>query len=426
MMLSMICGGRELPFEVSDRNVLWELRPNDLPPVEDDVAAIGEALDNPIGSPRLDELVGGGMRVVILADDFTRPTPRKRLLPVMLDQLNGAGVPDQDISIIIAVGAHRYMSDREIRESFGEEVVSRVEVINHRWMDPEELVDLGTTRNGTPVTINRRAYEADLLIGLGSIVPHCFAGFSGGAKIVQPGISGSVTTAATHFLICQEEDQVLRFAGTMRNRVMEEMREVARRAGLRFIVNVVFNSRKELVKVVAGDPVKAHEAGMEVSRRIFVREIPARADIVIADAHPAETDMWQATKPLSYARRTVKEGGTIIFVIAAPDGISPTHPFLEERGRMSFSEIREMMRRGEVEDRVAGSILMVIKKGTEGVNTITISDGLTEEMKDRMGMEHADSIQEALDRALRQHGKDATVGIIHHGGDVLAVLKEEE
>ncbi len=421
----MACGGELLTFEVPRENVIWELRPDDLPPVDDEDRAIKEALEHPIGITRLKELVAPGMKVAILSDDFTRPTPRRRLIPPILDELNSAGVADGDIRVIIALGAHRYMTEEEVRDCFGEEILSRVEVINHRWMDSDELIDLGETRNGTPIIINKGAYEADFLIGVGSIVPHTFAGFSGGAKIVQPGISGSSTTAATHFLLCKDDDRALEFAGTVGNPAMKEMREVAKRAGLKFIVNVVFNSKKELVKVVAGDVVKAHEAGIEVSGDIFIRDIETRADIVIVDAHPAEADMWQATKPLSYSRRAVKDGGTVIFVTAAPDGIAPTHPSLEERGRLCYSEIKRMMLEDEWEDRVAGSILLVIKKGTEGVDVRVVSQGLTKEMMERMSLLYAETIQEALDEAFSKHGRDATVGIINHGGDVLPVLREQ-
>lgn len=420
----MIYGSREIDVDIPDRSVLWELWPNDLPAVDDEEKAIRDAITNPIGSERLGRLVKPGMKAVIIADDMTRPTPKKRILPILLDELNKAGVPDNDITILIALGTHRYMTEDEILKAFGKDMISRVRILNHEWMDPANLVSLGKTENGTPITVNKVAYDADFLIGLGSIVPHCWAGFSGGAKIIQPGISGPDTTAATHHLIFDDDSRVLDFAGMARNKVMNEMRAVARQAGLDFIVNVVVNSRKEVVKVVAGDLEKAHDAGIEASRINFVREITEKADIVIEEAYPADFDMWQATKPLSYSKRAVKDGGTVIFLTAAPDGICANHPFLAEHGRCSYSELKDMMVCDEVDDRVAGSLLMLIKKGVEGVNVIAVSDGLTREMKGLMAMEHADSMEEALRMAFARHGKDATVGVVHHGGDVLPVYKK--
>jgi nickel-dependent lactate racemase len=424
MKVELICGSREIDVDIPDRSVLWELWPNDLPAVDDEEKAIRDAITNPIGSERLGRLVKPGMKAVIIADDMTRPTPKKRILPILLDELNKAGVPDNDITILIALGTHRYMTEDEILKAFGKDMISRVRILNHEWMDPANLVSLGKTENGTPITVNKVAYDADFLIGLGSIVPHCWAGFSGGAKIIQPGISGPDTTAATHHLIFDDDSRVLDFAGMARNKVMNEMRAVARQAGLDFIVNVVVNSRKEVVKVVAGDLEKAHDAGIEASRMNFVREITEKADIVIEEAYPADFDMWQATKPLSYSKRAVKDGGTVIFLTAAPDGICANHPFLAEHGRCSYSELKDMMVCDEVDDRVAGSLLMLIKKGVEGVNVIAVSDGLTREMKGLMAMEHADSMEEALRMAFARHGKDATVGVVHHGGDVLPVYKK--
>jgi|Deesub1362B_J571_1020462.scaffolds.fasta_scaffold00013_70 nickel-dependent lactate racemase len=423
MIVKMSYGKEEIPVELPDENVIWELYPNDLPPVEDEEKAIKDALENPIGTKRLRDLVRRGMKIVIIADDLTRPTPRKRIIPILLNELNEIGIPDEDITVLIALGTHRYMTEEEILENFGEEVVRRVRIINHEWKDEKNLIYLGETENGTPVTINRVAYEADFLIALGSIVPHCFAGFGGGAKMIQPGICGWDTTAATHLLLFEDDERVLEYSGTTKNKIMEEMRAVAKKAGLNFIVNVVFNSKKELVKVVAGDFVKAHDAGIEVSKEIFVREIEERADIVVADAHPTEIDLWQGGKPLTYARRAVKDGGTLIFLIPAPDGVSPTHPIVSEWAHLNYKEIKRRVREEEVEDKVGCSVLMLIKKATEGIDVIVVSDGLTKEIKEKFGFIHAENVEEALKIAFEKHGKNAKIGIIHHGGDVLPLYK---
>ena len=158
------------------------------------------ALERPIGSGPLREIVKGAGKVVIVADDNTRLTPTDRILPVLLDEMNAAGVKDSQITVIIALGTHRFMTPQEILEKFGAEVVRRVAVKNHDYKNPAGLVDLGTTPNGTHVTVNREAYEADFKIGVGSIVPHHIPGYAGGAKIVQPGICGERTTAETHLL----------------------------------------------------------------------------------------------------------------------------------------------------------------------------------------------------------------------------------
>jgi nickel-dependent lactate racemase len=419
MRLSVFCGDEEQQFDIRDGSLAWELEPKEVPAVPDEELAVREALDNPLGSERLGEMVRPGMEVVILVDDFTRPTPRRTILRLLLDELTGAGIREDDITVIVALGTHRYMTEEEMVECVGEENHSRVKVMNHRWMEEDQLVDLGTTESGTPIKVNKTAYDADFLVAVGSIVPH-FVGYSGGAKIVQPGISGAETTAATHFLVCKDDDRVLHYAGTTDNMIIDEMREVAMETGLRFIVNVVFNSSKEPVLVVAGDMIAAHNAGMAKAKEIFVKEIDERVDIVIIEARPADADMWQATKPFSYSRRTIPEGGTRIFVSAAPDGIG-NHPFIADEGTKRYEEIKEMMRCDLVDDKVAGSILMIIRKANQDVDTFMVSRGLTPEEKGLMGLRHAETVQEALDMALEKHGEGARIGIIHHGGDVLPV-----
>ena len=419
MRLSVFCGNEELQFEIPDGSLAWELWPEEVPAVEDEEKATLEALANPIGCGRLGEMVSPGMEVVILVDDFTRPTPRKTILSLLLDELKAAGIEEASITVIVALGTHRYMTEEEIIDCVGDDNYSRVKVINHEWMDEENLVDLGTTESGTPVKINKIAYEADFLVAVGSIVPH-FVGFSGGAKIIQPGISGADTTAGTHFLVCQEEDMTLHYAGTSKNKIIDEMREVARRSGLNFIVNVVFNTEKQPVQIVAGDMVEAHNAGMAKAGEIFIKEIDEKVDIVITEARPADADMWQSTKPFSYSRRTIPEGGTRIFISAAPDGIG-NHPFIADEGRASYHEIKQMFLCGQVEDRVAGTILMIIRKSNQDVDTYMVSNGLTPEEKASMGLFHAETVQEAVDKALEKHGPKARIGVIHHGGDVLPV-----
>jgi len=425
MRTRLIYGPREIHLDIPDRNVVWELWPNDLSAVKNEERATREAIANAIGTRSLSQLAKPKMKVVILADDLTRPTPKKLIVPILLNELNKAGVRDQDVTILIALGTHRYMTENEILTAFGEDIMSRVRVANHEWMEQANLVSLGRTENGTPITINKMAYDSDLLIGVGSIVPHSWAGFSGGAKIIQPGISGPDTTAATHHLIFDDDSEVLDFAGMVRNKVMTEMREVARKTGLDFIVNVVMNSKKEIVKIVAGDLEAAHDAGIEASRQMFVREIPCKADIVIEEAYPADFDMWQGTKPLSYSRRAVKDRGTVIFLTAARDGISASHPFLAEHGRRSYRQLKRMMMRDLVDDRVACSVLMLMKKSVEGVKMIVVSDGLTREMKSQMAMEHADTMEDALRMAIEKHGKKATIGVVHQGGDALPVYAKE-
>ncbi|MEM0240863.1 MAG: nickel-dependent lactate racemase [Candidatus Nezhaarchaeales archaeon] len=403
------------------RNIVYEVAPKDLPPI-DEVSATREALRRPIASKPLCEIAKPGMKAVIVVDDVTRATPRRKIVPVILDELNNAGIPDSDIRVVIALGTHRYLRPEEIVKCVGDEVLRRVEVLNHEWMDREKLVYIGETKSGIPVYVNKLVYEADLIVGIGCILPHLYAGYGGGAKIIQPGVCGEVTTARTHVLGALIGPENL--LGNPDNEVRREMEEVAEAVGLDFIVNVVLNGRGEVVRVVAGDVKRAFREGVAVAEEIYRREIPRLADVVIVNSYPAILDYWQAIKGLVHAQLGVKEGGTIILYTDCPEGISATHgKVFEKYSKASLTEVERKLRGAEEEDLIGLSTLFVHKKCLAKAKCICVSEGLSVRDKDVLGFTHADSIAEAVDYALSEHGEDAEIGIIHHGGGVFPYLK---
>jgi len=182
-MISMPYGDKECAFQIPESNLLGVFRPTDVTPVLDPIAELCRALDHPVGGPPLEQLACEARRVTIVADDNTRPTPTDQIVPLLLDRLNTAGVPDTAIQVIIALGTHRKMTNAEIDAKFGRAVTDRVPVINHDIDTPDQLVDLGVTPGGVSVQVNRLVMKSDLVLGVGSIVPHHIPGFSGGAKI---------------------------------------------------------------------------------------------------------------------------------------------------------------------------------------------------------------------------------------------------
>jgi len=196
-------GGDPVSFEVADQNLIEVLRPVRSLPLADLDKEIRGALDNPISQKPLQKWVKPTDRVILISDDNTRLTPADRIIPPLLNRLNRAGVSDKNISCIMALGTHRYMSREELIGKVGEEVYRRIRVFNHEWKNPDALTDLGVSRHGTPLLINKAVVEADVVIGLGAIVPHHIPGFSGSSKIIQPGVSGAKTTAETHILSCE-------------------------------------------------------------------------------------------------------------------------------------------------------------------------------------------------------------------------------
>jgi len=412
----------EVGVKVPRENLLYSIKPEDLPGLKDEKKSIRESLKNPIFAAPLSEKVKKGTKVVIIGDDITRPTPRERIFPVILDELNRAGVPDKDITVLISLGTHRYMSDEEIEKCYGKEVTRRVRVVNHEWKDESNLVKVGSTPGGIPVSVNKLACEADYLIAVGSIVPHCLAGYGGGGKAVQPGICSWETTGKTH-LLPMYKDMFLKMVGDTENEVRLEMEKVAEVVGLNFIVNVVLNDKKEIVHIASGDQVKAHREGVKVAKKVYERKIPDLAEIVILSAYPADIDYWQGVKPLSYAQRGLKKGGTVILLASFPDGISPTHSEMGEYASRSYEELKRLIKENRFEDLVCASTLLQHAKIMEHSEVICVSEGLSLEDKEKLGFKQAENVEEALDIAFKKQGKTAKIGVIDYGGDVLPRLR---
>lgn len=413
--------------ELYRNNIIYEIGPNDLPGIQPHRLAdtIVEAIRNPIACKPLNKLAKTGMKVAIVVDDMTRPTPRDKILPVIINELNGAGVSNNDITVVIALGTHRYMNREEILRYIGKEVVERVRVVNHEWMDPDKLVMIGRTESGIPVYVNRIVYESDLVIGIGSIAPHPVASYGGGAKIILPGVCGRRTVEHIHVLGALLDPMNL--LGNPDNAIRRDMEEVAEIVGLRFIVNVVVNTRGEVVKVVAGDPRKAFREGVGVAKEIFEREIPKPADIAIVNSYPAVLDYWQAGKAFIYAQLGVREGGTVILYTDCPEGISPIHGrIFEKYSSVAIRKLEEIIRGGGEEDLVGLAVAYIHYKYINRTECICISRGLTLKDKGILKFKHANSIAEAVEMAIEKHGDNAEIGIVHYGGEVIPVPKRTE
>jgi len=213
----------DIHFLVPEENYCYYIEPKKVNQKADDEFYIKKAFYNPIGALPLNKTLHSGMKVLLIVDDLTRPTPKKRLMPLFIKELAKLGIKKQDIIILIALGTHRYMTHDEIIDTFGTEIVESVRIFNHEWADPEQLIDLGRTSNNIKMVVNKKITEADFSIGIGSIVPHSEVWLvRGGGKIVQPGICGWETTAATH-LMEAKDSQYLDIAGTINKRVRVEI-----------------------------------------------------------------------------------------------------------------------------------------------------------------------------------------------------------
>lgn len=408
-------------LEVPEANLMSILSPRAEEPARPVSAMAEEALDHPAGCPPVEQLASSSGRILILVDDITRQTPAWAVLPPLLRRLANQGVRENDVRILIASGTHSRMTEQDVEKKLGPTIPRRHAVSIHHWKAAENLAQIGTTGDGTPIQVNRMLSEADLVIGVGQIVPHRVMGFTGGASIVQPGVSGPQITGYTHWMSAlYSGGEIL---GIADNPVRVEVERIARLAGLKFILNVVMDAEGRVLQVVAGDPVAAHRQGAEFSRAIYGVPQPSLADIVVAESYPADYDLWQAAKGIYSSELAVREGGAVILITPCPHGVSIEHPEVEEIGYLSFKEVRARVEKKSIVDLVAAAHLVhvgrVIRDRAHG---IMVSPGIAPATQFRLGFKTAATPQQALEIAFSLCGRDAKVVILRHGGDVLPLV----
>lgn len=293
-------------------------------PLDDVENAIAKALADPVGSPRVRELAKPGDKVCVVFTDITRASPDQLLVPALLQEVSAAGVRDEDITLLCGIGMHRPSTYEEKVVKLGQDVVDRYRVMDNEPQDPEMLVELGVTENGTPVSVHRAAVEADLLMGTGLVEPHQYAGYSGGRKTVAVGAAGEPLIAHTHgpTFVDHRGTRLGRIEG---NPFHEAITEAARRAGLDFILNVVLDDEKRVVCVKAGEPVETHRQLVAFARSIYEVSIPHQYDVAIGGVgFPKDANLYQASRAASYLffapTPVIKPGGFLIVPAPCEEG----------------------------------------------------------------------------------------------------------
>jgi nickel-dependent lactate racemase len=403
------------PAEVPDANLLGVFAPRAVPDAEEEVL-LARALTDPIGAPPLRDAARPEDRILILVDDATRGTPVPLILRHVIAELEAAGVRDNHTTLLTAQGTHRPMTDVELRDKLGE-FYGRFAVHQHDWLDEGGLQDFGRTADGTPVRASRRLAAADLVLGIGSIVPHRIKGFSGGAKIAFPGVAGPEIQARNQWEAAQRPAGAVmgRAANPMRDRI----EEAARLAGLRYIVNVVTDRDRRIVGCFAGDPIAAHRAGCGLSAHVNEVTLPHRADIVLADSHPADRDLWQSAKGFYAGDVAVRDGGTLIVVSPNPEGVADRHPIVLQLGYRPFPEIARLVEGGAADDLVGAAVLAHLAQIVDRVDCILVSPGIPCGEAERLGFRHAPTPQDALTMAFEKQGPAAHVVVLRYGGRIL-------
>jgi lactate racemase len=413
-------------MEIPERNLSGVYALAEKPGAPDPGQVIQQALDRPIGTPPLRELAHGKRKVLIVCDDVSRPTPAWQIIPSVLRELEQAGIERQSIEFMMALGTHRPMTNEEMRQKVGADVFAQYRVNNHDWQNPGALHFVGRTDQGVEVWINRKVAAADLVIGIGRIMPIDICGFTGGGKILIPGCCGEITNSEMHWNRADlDSGQIV---GQRDNAVRASIDSMARQAGLAFIVNVIMNAESRIIDCVAGDLTEAHRVGCHRAHAVHEVRIPRKADIVVADGAPFDIEFWQVNKAVDTAGLVVRKGGVVICVSPCYEGLSRTHEAeLLKYGYRPKAEIKRLVESGELHPKVVGvHMIQVSEVALEKARLILVTQGISEADIKRVGLHYAATPQQALEMAFQMTGSEAQVAVLRGAAQMLPIVGEDE
>jgi len=376
-----------------------------------------KALCNPINSKRLKDLVFPGENVTIVTSDITRPMPSKLVLPYIIEELEAGGIKAEDITVIFALGSHRKHTEEEKRNLVGDWAIEKG--IRLMDSDVEECINLGFCHNGTPVDLFKPVVEADRLICIGNIEYHYFAGYSGGAKALMPGVSSKRAIQINHSkMTCKTATT----GNLINNPIREDIDEIGEHIKIDFIFNVVLNENKEVIRAFAGHYIDAHRAGCKFLDEIYSISLPEEADIVVVSAggYPKDINMYQAQKSLDNARIAVRQGGIIIWCASMKEGFG-SEPF--ERwmlGKTKDEIIKDIKEDFELGGHKAFAIAITMKRA----RLFVVSEMNTGVLKN-IEMKPFETVQDAYDCAKKVLGENALVLVMPIGGSILPIKSVE-
>lgn len=418
MQISLGYGIGSQTVVIPDENLMGVLYPNEAAPPQAAEHLIRAALNAPVAGPPLCGIVRPHEKVVLITSDITRPVPSHEIVPVVLDVLYEAGVRPADVTLVFALGSHRRHTEAEKEKLAGTRAYREIRCVDS---DPDDCVCMGYTRRGTPVDITRVVAEADRRICIGNVEYHWFAGYSGGAKAIMPGVSSRAAIARNHSLMA---DPHARSAVLEGNPVRMDLEEAASICGVDFLINVVLDAHKHILYAAAGEMQAAHRAACRVLDRLYRKPIARQADIVIVSQGGAPKDMnlYQVQKALANAHQAVRPGGTVILVGRCQEG--PGEPVFEAwmRAARTPGEILERIQR---EFCLGGHKAAAFAKVLAMAEILLVSEIEPDTVR-AMGMAPAGSVQQALERAMARHGPAAQVLVMPFGGATLPQLEKSE
>jgi len=415
-------GKSEVCARIPTRNFLGTIEPKEKPGVADSRAEVERALREPIGAKPLGEILKSGGSVAVVVDDSTRATPSYLMVPPLLDELNRVGVKDESITLIFGCGSHRAVKPEEMKKLVGEEALERVKVVNHDCKSGD-LVYLGkTAKFGTKVYVNKVFAEADARVLTGDVELHYYAGYGGGRKSILPAVSGAETIQSNHAMLLNSKAR----AGVLEgNPVHEDMMEAAKLAKVDFVLNIVTNSKNELVRAFAGDLEEAFNEGVKLVDEMYKVPIERRAEILLLSpgGHPLDINLYQAYKGVDNALDAVKRGGVMVLVAECPEGHG--HDVFYE-WMTKFKDMKQMEKEIKKRFRLGGHKAYYMLKAVQKVEIILVSAMPDYLAQNVFKLKTARAINDALRDAFDIAGKNARVWAMSHGNMTLPIFKAAE
>jgi nickel-dependent lactate racemase len=415
-------GKSDVCVRVPARNLLGSIDPKELSGVPDSKAEVERALREVIGSKRLSEIAHKESKVAIVVDDSTRDTPTAVMILPVLEELQLAGVKDENVTVIFGCGTHRAVKPEESTKIVGEEISRRVKILSHDCK-AQDLVYVGTTKtHGNKIFLNRDFAEADVKVLLGDVGFHYYAGYGGGRKSVMPAVAGEETIKHNHAMLLNSNAHT----GILnQNPVHEDMTEAARLAKVDFILNVVTNSKGEVVKAFAGDLQQAFDEAVKLVDEMYRVEVDRRADIVVVSpgGYPADINLYQAYKALDNALEVVKRGGVIILVAECPEGHG-NQVFYE--WMMKFEDLKAAEREIKRNFAIGGHKAYYLLKALQSHQIILVSSLPDYYASNIFKLKTARAVNDALREAMVIAGSQARIWTIAKGNSTLPLVRPVE
>jgi nickel-dependent lactate racemase len=418
VLVKLPYGNREIEFDIDSKRVSGIITPSEVTPVKNPTLEVERSLKTPLEGSTIEDLSPRGKTVAIAVDDITRTTPTDLLLTPILESLKKSGSSKDNIKVIVALGTHRKMTEPEMKDKYGAEVVEDYEFVNHAFDDEKQLTYMGDVAGDVPVWINKAFLKADIRIVTGNVIPHFNAGWGAGAKILLPGLAGEETVGKMHVHSAMTTPNGL---GMEENPTRKLIDAFAEKVKIHLLINSVITRHKEIVRVYTGHFVKAHRQAIQHAKQVYSVPMREISDITVSSSHPADIEYWQGLKGLFSADLATKINGGIVEATPCPEGIAVMHPKWIEYLQYDTEELKEMYKRGEIEDFVALGLALNVAHVREKHPVCIISDGISEKQAEKMKFHKFGQVKEAIDTLTRRYGPNSKVNILTHGGEIYPV-----